>query len=123
MYEFHATAVEVFAEDGVLTVHFDDQADHYLQLQAPETDDPVEFEPGYGNVYVEVGTQLHSGFNCFSLAELGRDRFRLVLARDEAMTRIGEVVVTFELDDGAFGELQDGLVSAFRAFPGFRSDG
>ena len=33
---------------------FDDRADRYLQLQSPEADDPVEFEGGYGNVYVEI---------------------------------------------------------------------
>ena len=120
MYEFHATAVEVYTEDGVLTVHFDDRADRYLQLQVPEADDPVEFEPGHGNVYVEIGDHINSGFNCFSAAELSRDRFRMVLARDAAMTRFGEVVATFELDDEAFGELRRGMEQAFRAYPGFR---
>jgi hypothetical protein len=122
MRQFHATVVELYSEEeGILTIHFDDQADHYLQLQAPEVDDPVEYEPGYGNVYVEVDDQYFSGFNCFSLAELKRDRFRIVLAREEELVRrIGEVVVTFDLDDKAFGELRRGLELAFRAFGSFR---
>jgi len=40
----------VYAEDGVQTVHFDDQAAPYLHLQSPEADDSEEFEEGYGNV-------------------------------------------------------------------------
>jgi hypothetical protein len=39
MYEFVATAVEVYAEDGVLTVHFDDGAEllpHGLEHQRTE---------------------------------------------------------------------------------------
>jgi len=120
--EIHATAVEVYTEFDVLIVHFDDGGDHYLQLRAPE-DEESEEEAGFGNVDVEVDDQAFSGHNCFSLAELGRSRFRLVLARDEAMTRIGEVVVTFSLDDGAFDLLRRGLERAFRAFPGFRIAG
>jgi hypothetical protein len=30
-------------------------------------------------------------------------------------------VVTFDLDDAAFGELRQGLERAFRVFPGFRA--
>ena len=120
MLTFHATAVEVFSEDSILTIHFDDQADRYLQLQAPMADDPVEFEPGYGNVYVEVNDQLHSGFNCFSAAELARDRFRITFARDPAMEKLGGVEVTFAVDDAAFAELRQALTVAFRAYPGYR---
>jgi hypothetical protein len=120
MTRFHATAVEVSSEFEIVVIHFDDGAEHYLQLQAPEVDDPVEYEAGYGNVYVEVDSQLHSGYNCFSLAELGRGRFRLVLARDAGMLAIGEVEVGFDLDDAAFAELRRGPTLAFRAFPGFR---
>jgi hypothetical protein len=120
MSRFHATAVEVYSEEGVLSIHFDDQGEHYLQLQAPEVDDPVEFEEGFGNVYVEVDDQLYSGYNCFSQAELTRSSFRIAFARDEAMTRIGGVEVTFDLDDAAFGELRRGVAVAFRAFPNFR---
>ena len=120
MHEIRATAVEVYTEKGVRVVHFDDQAERYLQLQSPEADDPVEFEAGYGKVHVEIDDHLHSGFNCFSAAELHRDRFRLVLARDPAVTRFGEVVVRFEVDDAAFAELRAGLAVVFRACPGFR---
>lgn len=119
MYQFHATAVEVYTEDEVLIVHFDDRADRYLQLQSPEQDEPDEFEAGYGNVFVEIGDQINSGHNCFSAVELSRDRFRLVLARDPAMTRFGEVVVRFTLDDAAFAILQRHLEQAFRVLPGF----
>ncbi|QEL20125.1 hypothetical protein [Limnoglobus roseus] len=120
MIQFHATAVEVFSEEeGIVTVHFDDQGDHYLQLQYPEVDDPIEFEHGYGNVYVEVDDQINSGFNCFSRAELTRGGFRLVLARDPALERLGEVVATFDLDGTAFEELRAALRQAFRAFDRF----
>lgn len=120
MHEIHAAAVEVYTEEGVRVVHFDDRADRYLQLQSPEADDPVEFEAGYGNVHVEIDDQLNSGFNCFAAAELYRDRFRLVLARDPAMISFGETVVRFDLADAEFAELRAGLVVVFRAFPGFR---
>jgi hypothetical protein len=120
MTEFHAAMVEVFSEqEGVVTIHFDDQASHYLQLQVPEVDDPVEYEKGYGNVYVEIDDQLYSGFNCFSLAELKRRSFRLVLDRDKELLKIGEVRVTFEIDDAAFEQLRRALVLAFRAFGNF----
>ena len=120
MREIHATAVEVFSENGVLTVHFDDQSAHYLQLQAPEVDDPVEFEKGFGNVYVEVDDQFYSGFNCFSLAELTRTSFRIVFDRDKEMVKIGEVKATFDVDDDAFEKLRQGLVQVFRAYPNFQ---
>src|SRR5688572_16430587 len=120
MRAIQATAVEFFSENGILTVHFDDQAAHYLQLQAPEVDDPIEFEQGYGNVYVEVDDQFYSGFNCFSLAELTRTSFRIVLDRDKELVKIGEVNVTFDVDDDAFDELRRGLLRVFRAFPNFR---
>lgn len=123
MLQFHATAVEAYlGEFDIFVVHFDDQAEQYLQLRAPEQpDDPREIEPGYGCVEVEVNSQLYCGYNCFSAAELGRDRFRLVLARDATLVdRFGEVVATFDLDDAAFAELRQGLERAFRDFPGFR---
>lgn len=120
MKKFHASAVEVSTDEGgILVVHFDDQDEHYLQLQAPEIDDPDEHEEGYGNVHVEVDDQLHSGYNCFSLAELTRGSFRLVLDRDKDMMRIGKVQVTFDIDDAAFSELRRGLSLAFRSFGNF----
>jgi len=125
MLQFHATAVEVFTEEeGVLTIHFDDEAEHYLQIQAPETDDPPEddpeeFEEGYGSVYVEVDDQINSGYNCFSRAELTRNRFRIFFAREPRLTERGGVEATFEVDDDAFAELQRALTHAFRHFDGF----
>lgn len=121
MRKFHATAVEVYTEDDVLTVHFDDEGEHYLQLQSPEADDPDEHEAGFGGVYVEIDSQINSGLNCFSHAELDRRTFRLVLARDKNMVEIAEVEVTFDVDDEAFAELRRGLTRAFRSFPGFRA--
>jgi hypothetical protein len=121
--EFHATAAEAYTdENGVLVVHFDDEGDIYLQLQAPEADDPVEFEAGYGNVYVEVNDQINGGFNCFSEAVLGRDHFRIVFARDPAMVAIGEVVVTLDIDDAAFADLRQALARTFRHYPGYRDE-
>ncbi len=101
----------------------DDGADQYPQLRTPEKpDDPREVEPGYGLVEVELNDQLYGGVNCFSAAELGRDRLRLALARDDHMAQQfgGEVVVTFELDDAAFAGLRSGLERVFRDFPGFQ---
>lgn len=122
--QFHATAVEAYlGEFDIHTVHFDDGADQYLQLRVPEApEDPREVKPGYGLVEVEVNDQFYCGVNCFSAAELGRDRFRLALARDERLVRQfgGEVVVTFEMDDEAHAQLRAGLERAFRDFPGFR---
>jgi hypothetical protein len=123
--QFHATVVEAYlGEFDLHSVHFDDGGDQYLQILTPEEpDDPREVEPGYGCVEVEVNSQLYSGHNCFSAAELSRDRLRLALARDERLVKQfgGEVVVTFELDDPAFADLQRGLSRVFRDFPGFRS--
>src|SRR5918998_277272 len=82
-------------------VHFGDGHGRYLQLRVPEEPhDPRDVEPGYGLVEVEINDQLYSGVNCFSAAELGRNRFRLMLARDpELIRQFGKVVVTFDLDD------------------------
>ncbi|WP_020474648.1 Imm10 family immunity protein [Zavarzinella formosa] len=118
MREFHATAVEVFTDEGMLTVHFDDGADHYLQLQSPEAD-TEDFETGYGSVYVELDDQSNAGVNCFSAADLTRTSFRLTLARDAAMSNHGIVVVTFEIDDDAYASLRLGLERLFRSFTGF----
>jgi hypothetical protein len=118
---FHATAVQVLSEYDTRTVHFDDQKDQYLQLQAPESEaDALDWEDGYGAVDVIVDDQGNSGFNCFSEAILSRDRFRIVFARDPHMTRLGSVEVTFDLDDAAFAALRAGLGFVFRAYPGFR---
>lgn len=120
--EFHAAVVEAYlGEFDIHTVHFDDGQDRYLQLRAPETpDDPREVEPGYGLVEVEINDQFYSGVNCFSAAELRRDRFRLTLARDAGLVgQFGRVVVTFDLDDDAFDDLRRGLGRVFRDFPAF----
>jgi hypothetical protein len=105
---FHATAVEVLSEYDTRTVHFDDEKDQYLQLQTPESKaDALDWEDG-------------SGFNCFSEAELRRDRFRIVFARDPHMTRLGGVEVTFDLDDASFADLRKGLEFVFRNYLAFR---
>jgi len=44
----------------------------------------------------------------------------MVLARDAGMTKFGEVVARFELDDAAFAAVRVGLERAFRAYPDFR---
>ena len=124
--EFPAATVEAYlGEFDIHTVHFDDGQDRYLQLRTPEVpEDPREVEPGYGIVEVEVNDQFYGGVNCFSAAELSRSRFRLVLARDPRLVgQFGEVVVTFDLDDAAFGGLRLGLERVFRDFPGFRAEG
>lgn len=125
MFQFHATTVEAYlGEFAIFTVHFDDGQDRYLQLRAPEQlEDPREFEPGYGSVEVEVNDQFYSGYNCFSTAELARDRFHLIFARDDSLVRqFGEVLVTFELDDADFADLRSGLAHVFRDFTGFVMD-
>lgn len=121
MRTFHATAVQQFTEFDTLTVHFDDEKGQYLQFQSPERrEDALDWEDGYGAVDVIVDDQHNSGQNCFSEVELGRDRFRIVFARDPHMTRLGGVEVTFDVDDTAFAELRAGLEFVFRDYPGFR---
>ena len=129
MKTFHATAVQQFTEFDTRTVHTDDEKDQYLQFQSPEADDgtpdgvpdqALDWEEGYGAVDVIVDDQGNSGFNCFSAAELRRDRFRVAFARDPHMTKLGGVEVTFDLDDAAFAELRKGLEFVFRAYPNFR---
>jgi hypothetical protein len=118
---FHATAVEVLSEYDTRTVHFDDEKDQYLQLQTPESKaDALDWEDGFGAVDVIVDDQHNSGFNCFSEAELRRDRFRIVFARDPHMTRLGGVEVTFDLDDASFADLRKGLEFVFRNYLAFR---
>ncbi len=121
MRTFHATVVESFSEYDVRTVHFDDEKDQYLQFQSPERrEDALDWEDGYGAVDVIVDDQHNSGQNCFSEAELRRDRFRVVFARDPHMSRLGGVEVTFDLDAAAFAELRAGLAFVFREYPGFQ---
>jgi hypothetical protein len=71
-------------------------------------------------VDVIVDDQHNSELNCFSVAELSRDRFRVVFARDPHVSRLGGVEVTFDLDDAALAELRAGLAVVFREFPGLQ---
>jgi len=107
MLAFFASVVEAYSSEfDVLTVHFDDDGEHYLQLQAiPERDTDADS----ARVYVEVDDQGIAGADCFSLAELRRGSFRLIFAHEPALVAIGEVVVSFELKCEPFEELRAAL--------------
>jgi hypothetical protein len=83
MLHFVASVVEIYtSEFDVFTVHFDNEREHYLQLQAiPGRDEDDES----ARVYVEVDDQGIADADCFSLAELHRDSFRLVLSQAGAL--------------------------------------
>jgi hypothetical protein len=115
---FHASVVEVFVGDAdQLTVHFDDEADHYLQLQViPERDDEES-----ARVYVEVDDQSHAGGDCFSLAELRRGSFRMVFAFEPRLLAFGEAEITFQLDDEVFGRLNEAMAEIFTGVTEYRA--
>src|SRR5579859_4115877 len=97
---FTASVVETYtSEFGVFTVHFDDEGEHYLQLQAiPER----EHDEESGRVYVEIDDQGLADADCFSLAELRQKSFRLVFFPESDLGDIGELVVSFELGSDMF---------------------
>lgn len=118
MLHFVASVVEIYtSEFDVFTVHFDDEREHYLQLQAlPERDENDES----ARVYVEVDDPGSADADCFSLAELDRDSFRLVLSQVGALGHIGELVVSFELSSEIFETLRSGLAKIFDGMPEYR---
>jgi hypothetical protein len=119
MYQFHAEVVETYSEfEGVLTVHFDEGGEHYLQLQAP-TEGFEEEYGGMGMVYVEVDDQGTSAYDCFPLAELRRHSLFMVFNKAGVMVG-GKVKVTFDLDDKGFEELREALGVVFRFFEDFK---
>jgi hypothetical protein len=124
MLRFHASVVEVFGTlrgnyDPLepLTVHFDDEDELYIQLQ--EIPDRWT-DPRSARVYVEVNDQGAAGGDCFDLAELGRDQFRIKFTGDRTLAAYGEVVATFELDDESYETLQKALEDIFAGMEEFR---
>jgi hypothetical protein len=116
MRRFHARIVEVYSEfEGILTVHFDNGAEQYLQLLGSVDGYEVEY-PG---VYVEIDDQHFGDHDCFSLAKLRRGSCRLVFQGSAVLDAIGEIEVSFDPDDAAFAELRQGLERVFRSFASF----
>jgi hypothetical protein len=112
--------VEVYtSEFDVFTIHFDDEGEHYLQLQALFERDEDES----ARVYVEVDDQGLADADCFSLAELRRDSFRLVLSRTAALGYIGELVVSFELSPEVFEQLRSAMARVFDGVEEYRFSG
>src|SRR5262245_49018965 len=121
MLRFSASAIECFSEfEEVLTVHFDNQADHYLTLQV-WTEKFEENAQGMGMVHVEVDDQLNSGYDCFTSAELRRDSFRMTFTdREERLARLKELEVTFDMGTEKYERLRWELARVFRRFKGYR---
>jgi len=121
VHRFHATVVEVFGTRGntdePLTVHFDDEGSRYLQLQ--EIPDRYH-DPESARVYVEVDDQGRAGGDCFAAAELARNSFRIALLGEPTLDAIGELRVTFDLDDTLFQVLKSGLKSVFDGVEEYR---
>src|SRR5262249_12655405 len=116
MRRFQARVVEVYSEfEGILTVHFDEGQEQYLQFQAAAEG----YEDEYPGVYVEIDDQHLGDHDCFSLAELRRGSFRLVFQGSAVLDLIGEIEVAFELDDAAFTQLRQGLERVFRSVASF----
>jgi hypothetical protein len=121
MLRFHALAVECFSEfEEVLTVHFDDEAEHYLALQV-WVEDCEENAAGLGMVHVEVDDQINSGYDCFRTAELRRGSFHMTFDSGEpSLAELEGVEVTFDLADEEFEQLRAALGRVFRDFKGYR---
>jgi hypothetical protein len=121
MLQFHAETVECFSEfEEVLTVHFDNQAGHYLALQGWAKGFEEDAE-GIGMIHVEVDDQINSGYDCFTSAELRRGSFRMTFDDQlERWARLGEVEVTFDLGPAEHEQLRDALGCLFRKFAAYR---
>jgi hypothetical protein len=120
MLRFHASAVECFSEfEEALTVHFDNEEDHYLALTA-WTEGFEQNAVGMGMVHVEIDDQGISGYDCFAAAELRRHSFRIIFDNSaERLAWFGEVEVTFDLDAQRYEEVRSSLHRVFRHFRGY----
>ena len=114
--KFTSTSTEVYEDEeiGVITIHFDDQKDLYLQFQGAS----IGFEEDYydgGFVYMEVIDQAFSGNDCFEKVELFRDK---ILVHDITDDRIREkaesIEVSFDINDAEFENLKEKMLLAFR---------
>lgn len=121
MLRFHALCVECFSEfEEVLTIHFDDQAEHYMALQV-WNEGFEDNAAGIGMVHVEVDSQLNSVYDCFTAAELRRTSFYMCFDHSEQhLAQFGEVEVTFTLAAEKFEQLHATLSQVFREFRAYR---
>jgi hypothetical protein len=118
---FHALTVECFSEfPEVLTVHFDDNGEHYLTLQV-WVEGHEDNATGFGMVHVEVDDSINSGYDCIQTAELRRASFHMTFdSREPQLAKLGSVEVTFALSPEAFEQLQTALGRVFRLFEAYR---
>jgi hypothetical protein len=112
---FHATSVECFSQFAeVLTVSFDNRADHYLALQV-WTEGFEENADGIGMIHVEVDDQSNSGYDCFTEVELRRNAFHICFdGQVRELAQLRAVEVTFALGADEFKELGTALRRIFR---------
>jgi hypothetical protein len=117
--QFRATAVEAWEDKelGVITIHFDSGADQYAQFQGASEG----FEDDYydlGLIYLEINSQLYSGYDCFSSVTVAKDRLSILGISDNRMLEIAsEVVVFFDIEGNQLKDVVSLLHKVFRDCP------
>ena len=115
----HLVADEVFAEpaedDSPDTLGFRDRTANYVLFLSRLSD----LEPDAGRVEVVVGDQACARAAAL-VVRLGRPRCRVSLDGPTAagLLGVGEYVVDFRADNGAYARMVDGLRVIFRGLPG-----
>lgn len=86
--KFKASITEAFENEdiGVITVHFDDEKETYLQFQGTSKG----YEDDYyddGFVYIEIIDQANGAYDCFEIVELHRNKIIVRNITDEKVKR------------------------------------
>ena len=109
---FKASSVETYKEyNVVLITHFDNECDHYLQIQGNEG---YKEDISIGYTYVEIDDQGISSYDNFSVVELDRNHIKIEFLESKKMGDISSVYVTFDVNDEEYKVLVAYLTKSFR---------
>jgi hypothetical protein len=99
--QFFATCVTNEETDGVALVGFADNKmnpSQYVLLQRTLTPTPQDMNCGFDKLYIEVNSQLHSGYGAVRTADFQRDMLVLRLDQKLASNISVDSVITIRFD-------------------------
>ena len=114
--KFYATSVSAIEDDeiGVITVHFDDEVDLYLQFQGASLGYEEDYYDG-GYVYMEIIGQAYGAYDCFSHVELSRDKIKVLkISEKRIKSQAEEIEVNFDITTETYEKVKKLLQKTFR---------
>ena len=114
--KFRATVTEAYEDEdiGVITVHFDDEVETYLQFQGASKGFEDDYYDG-GFVYLEIIDQAYGAHDCFEKVDLYKDKIIVTNINVERVKAKAEnIEVQFQASEEVFNSLKEKLELTFR---------